>query len=295
MYMAYSKNPHLPRVRRDAARLVLQEEWSTREVARYTGFAQSTIVRWVDRASLDPRMRVIPTLSSRPHHHQRELPEELVARIVEYRRRHRRCAEVIHHLLLRDGYAVSLSSVKRVLVREGEIRRSPWKRWHKSSPRPAPERPGTLVELDTVHIGMALNDRLYVYTLLDVCSRWAFAEAEERISTHRSLRFVEHAQSACPAPFRMLQSDHGPEFSVWFTKHAKTRGYAHRHIHVRSPAENGHLERFNRTIQEECLSRLPRTLSAYRKALPEYLDWYNTKRPHLALDMKSPLEVMRSY
>ena len=64
---------------------------------------------------------------------------------------------------------------------------------------------------------------------------------------------------------------------------------------MRSPAENGHLERFNRTIQEECLSRLPRTLSAYRKALPEYLDWYNTKRPHLALDMKSPLEVMRSY
>ena len=200
MYMAYSKNPHLPRVRRDAARLVLQEEWSTREVARYTGFAQSTIVRWVDRASLDPRMRVIPTLSSRPHHHPRELPEELVARSVEYRRRHRRCAEVIHHLLLRDGYAVSLSSVKRVLVREGEIRRSPWKRWHKSSPRPAPERPGTLVELDTVHIGMALNDRLYVYTLLDVCSRWAFAEAEERISTHRPERLPRSVPDAPVGP-----------------------------------------------------------------------------------------------
>jgi transposase len=72
MYMAYTTNPHLPRLRMKAARLVLDKGWSTRQVARYTGFNQSTIVRWVKKARYTNR-RVIPTLSSRPHHHPNQL------------------------------------------------------------------------------------------------------------------------------------------------------------------------------------------------------------------------------
>ncbi|PJA68167.1 hypothetical protein CO157_00795 [Candidatus Peregrinibacteria bacterium CG_4_9_14_3_um_filter_49_12] len=94
---------------------------------------------------------------------------------------------------------------------------------------------------------------------------------------------------------RMLQSDHGAEFSKHFSKQLLAHDIAHRHIHVRSPAENGHLERFNRTIQEECLNRIPKTLKAYRKAIPEYLEFYNTERPHMGLEMLTPLKVMQSY
>ena len=44
--MAYTKNPHLPRVRMQAAKLVIEKGWSARQVARHTGFNQSTIVKW---------------------------------------------------------------------------------------------------------------------------------------------------------------------------------------------------------------------------------------------------------
>jgi transposase InsO family protein len=290
--MAYTINPHLPRLRMDAVRLV-REGWSTRRVARYSGFHQSTIVRWVKKA---PRHgnAVIPTLSSRPWHHPRELNSEVVQRILEYRRKYRRCAEVLHYLLLRDGILVSLSSVKRTLKRSGLIYPSKWKRWHRYPPRPLAEKPGILVQIDTIFDGIP-KERLYVYTLLDVCSRWSHALPTDRITTHRSLSFVREAQKISPFDFQTLQSDHGSEFSKWFTKRIIESGLSHRHSRVRTPSDNGHLERFNRTLQEECLLRVPRSLKSWRKEIPEYLHFYNTERPHMALEMKTPLEVMRSY
>lgn len=294
MDMPYTQNPHLPRLRLEAARLVLNEGWSTRAVARHTGFHQSSIVRWVQYVKLHHVGHTIPTQSSRPHHHPNELSRETVDAIVRYRIEHRRCAEVIHHLLLQDGYDVSLSSVKRVLRRAGFIRHGRGKTWHHYEPRPLPEKPGMLVEIDTIMDGPT-TDRLYIYTLIDVCSRWACAYPLEQISTHASWAFVQRAQKHLPFSVSMLQSDHGPEFSKHFSKQLLAHDIQHRHTHIRSPAENGHLERFNRTIQEECLQRIPKTLRAYRKAIPEYLRFYNTERPHMGIDMQTPLIVMQRY
>ena len=274
-----------------AAQLVIRDGWSTRQVARYTGYNQSSIVRWVAQAR-NSNQSVIPTRSSRPHHHPYELSPEMISVILTMRTERNQCAEILHHRLMNDGHAVSLSSIKRVLRRFGCSRYSRWKKWHQYPERPLPEKPGMLVEIDTIHDGPHA-DRLYVYTLLDVCSRFAHALPVERISTHRSLTFVRTA--ALPFDVRTLQSDHGPEFSKWFTTMLGVDGIAHRHSRVRKPNDNAHLERFNRTIQDECLNRVPRSLRSWRREIPEYLRYYNEQRPHMGLSMKTPAEVMRSY
>ncbi len=96
MYMAYTTNPHLPAVRMEAVRLV-RSGWSTRKVARHLGFSQGPIVQWMKRAPWDLQARVIPTQSSRPHHHPKELHPELVRTIITYRRTYLRDAFFIHH------------------------------------------------------------------------------------------------------------------------------------------------------------------------------------------------------
>lgn len=292
MYMPYSTNPNLPHVRMEAVRLI-RSGWSTRKVARHLGFSQSVIVKWVKRAPHDLRAQVIPTRSSRPWHHSHELGSALVNTIIEYRHRYHRGAEVLQELMRRDGIDVSLSSVKRTLRRNELTYPSKWKKWHQYPPRPMPEAPGMLVELDTIHVGPSGN-QLYVYTLLDVCSRWAYAIPALRISTHQSLRFVEQARDYAPFSFLTIQSDHGSEFSKWFTKRILERGMSHRHSRVRTPNDNAHLERFNRTIQDECINRVPRDIRIWRKEIPLYLEWYNTKRPHMGLDMKSPIDIIKT-
>ena len=293
MYMPYSKNPYLPKVRMEAVNLVYQG-WSTRKVARYFGLGSGTVSKWV-RRDCCYGLRPIPTASSRPLSHPRALPVKMVNAIVKVRLKHNRCPEIVHQELMNQGLSVSLSSVKRTLGRQGLIRkRSPWKRWHFTSPRPLILKPGDLVQVDTIHLGPADDNRLYVYTLLDVFSRWAHALPSLRINTHISLRFIKEAQEQVRFPFLVLQSDHGQEFSSWFTEHAQQLDILHRHSRVRQANDNGHLERFNRTLQEECLSRIPQTLRAYQREIPEYLQYYNTKRLHLGINFKTPLQCVQA-
>ncbi|MFC1618046.1 integrase core domain-containing protein [Patescibacteria group bacterium] len=293
MTMPYTTNPHLPGLRMQAAKLVLNDGWSMRQVARYYGYSHSTIVRWVRKAKLTNR-REIPTESSRPHSHPKQLSREVIQAILYYRHKYRRCAEVIHHYLKKDGIQVSLSSVKRTLRRHGLTYPSKWKRWHKYEPRPLPEKPGILVQIDTMQEGMS-PDCLRAYALIDVHSRWVYAEPAAKANNVQSFNFFLRAQKYTPFSLQMIQSDHGAEFSKWFKKGLAAKGISHRHTRVRRPTDNGHIERFMRTIQQECLHRIPRTFYAWQKAIPDFIHYYNHERPHMALNMKTPNQVVRSY
>lgn len=292
MYMSYSKNPYLPKVRMKAVNLVYQG-WSTRKVARYLGSASGTVCKWLKKDN-HWGLRPIPTFSSRPKHHPKQLKTEMIDAIVKQRLKHNRCAEVVHRELLNQGIVVSLSSVKRTLKREGLIRhRSLWKRWHFSESRPEAILAGDLVQIDTIHFVIG-GRRFYVYTLLDIASRWAYAKVSLRINTWNSLKFVKEALKHSGFNFKMTQSDHGSEFSVWFTEHIAKLGIAHRHIRVRKSNDNGHIERFNRTLQEECLNKVNQNPKSFQKTINIYMPYYNKERLHLGLNFKTPIECVQA-
>ena len=288
--MPYTTNPRMPRVRMTAVKLV-RAGWSQTEAARHLGYPQGTISKWVKKALANRRLRVIPTRSSRPGHHPRELPPPLVEAIVAERLRHGRCAEVVYEALKEQKVAVSLSSVKRTLRRRGLIKkRSPWKRRHIPFSRPSAEKPGDLVQIDTIHIQMKDGVKFYIYTLIDLYSRLTHAKAVRRINTHASVAFAREAERVAGFSFRVIQSDHGPEFSTWFTENIGVTGIAHRHARVRQSNDNAHIERFNRTIQEECLDFVPKDFFSYRKAIKHYLAYYNRERMHMGIAFLTPFK-----
>lgn len=292
-YMSYSNNPYLPRLRMQAVNLVRNQGWSIRQSARYVGVHPSTVMRWCAKAErLHANIRSIPTQSSSPKSQPNALNLGIVKRIVAIREERGRCAEIVHKQILKEGYSVCLSSVKRTLDRYGLTKkRSPWKKYHAYAERPEVASVGDLVEIDTIHfLNYDQKTKFFVYTLLDVFSRWAWAEALAVVNTNNSIRFVHEAQAQAPFSFRQMQSDHGSEFSTFFSTNV---GPTHRHIRIRSPNENGHIERFNRTIQEECLRRVPRTVASFKKTLPEYLHYYNNERMHLGIDFQTPLELIK--
>jgi transposase InsO family protein len=275
-----------------AVNLVYQG-WTTRKVARHLGLASGTVSKWLKKDK-HWGLRPIPTLSSKPKHHPKQLSEEKISAIVEQRKKRNRCAEVVHRELENQGIIVSLSSVKRTLKRQGLIRRrSPWKRWHFSESRPEAILPGDLVQIDTIHFVIG-NHRFYVYTLVDIASRFAYAKVSSRISAKRSLNFVKEAIQYSGFNFKMIQSDHGSEFSAWFTENLKKLGGKHRHSRVRKPNDNGHVERFNRTLKEECLNKVSYNPKSFQKAVDAYLPYYNGQRLHLGLNFKTPLECVQA-
>ena len=293
MYMSYSKNPHLPKVRRDAVYLVKQKGWTMRKVARRFGVEPSTISRWC-KNPLGTGWHDIPTESSRPKKSPGALSRDVVSAIIRERVGRRRCAEHVYHALKNRGVDVSLSSVKRTLERCNLTKkRSPWKRPHDFTSRPEPVSPGALIEIDTIHIIAPDGSRIYVYTLIDLYSRWAYAEVVKRIGAKVSVSFLRRAKRSAPFNFTLVQTDHGSEFSTRFTHGATSMGVTHRHSRVRQKDDQAHVERFNRTIQEECLDRTVHSLSSFKAALPLFLRWYNAERTHMGINYQTPLQVLR--
>jgi len=290
----YTINPNISKVRLEAVRM-LHKGYSSRVVARHFGFDQSTIVRWNKRyreeyLTLNTHLQ---TRSSRPHHHPNELSQDIIDAIVTERNKHNRCAEIVHRDLIESDTKVSLSSVKRTLKREGCLKeKSPWKRYRPHIARPLALFPGALVQTDTIHVVRDDGSRFYIYTAIDLFSRFAYAEYVDRFSQAASYRFIMRVERIAGFKFRMVQADNGPEFGRWFSDQLSYKGINLRHSRVHKPNDNAHIERFNRTIQDECLGCWPKE-KGIKVKISEYLYYYNNERRHLGINMKIPIEMMQ--
>jgi len=195
--------------------------------------------------------------------------------------------------------APSESAVYRCLVRAAVIdpmsrrrRRETWKRWERAAPM-------ELWQLDLVH-GFALADGTAAKALtgLDDHSRFC-------VSARLMLR--ERTQSVCDGfssalreygvPAQVL-TDNGkvftgrfaqPPVEVLFDRICRENGVDHILTQPRSPTTTGKIERFHRSLRVEFNTRqVFRNLKTAQQALDEWVSYYNTQRPHQALEDATP-------
>jgi transposase InsO family protein len=292
----YIINPNAPRARMNAVNLVRSGK-GVRQVARYYGTSPGTISKWCRKATLLNNRKAIPTESSRPHHSPRKIPETIEDAIVAKRLGpYPRCGVVIQRELANEGVLTSVSTVNRVLDRAGLLKKkSKWKRFWKNTPRPVPDNPGDLVELDTIHFRpfWYRNDSTtwYIYTGIDVNSRTGFAEATEHISPGPSIHFAKNIQTQASFRIDCFQTDNGQEFGRYFTLHIGTR---HRKIRKRKPNDNAHVEKFNRTLQEECINKARfNTIEELNQCLIAYMIHYNNQRLHMGINLITPAQKLQ--
>lgn len=320
--MAYSTNPNLPKARALAMRLLMQERLPLQVVANRCGVNRTTIWRWKQKwlrlnenVELSNKYRPhrlsgkqfrftactwnIPTLVSRPRTSPQAISEQLVARVLELRSTLKRCAEVIwHHMVHNDGIAISLSSVRRILRRHYCFLGARKKRVRPDNPRrPLVTEPGELVQTDTVHYICPLTKRRrYVYTVIDLYTRMTYAEVHSQIRPSVAARVIARAEMTLGFAFQLVQADNGPEFSHYFEQRLAKSSTAVRHSRLGRPNDNAHIERFNRTIQDECLGRYityKTNNKTIQTKLTNYLAYYNYERVHLSLQCKTPSEMLQ--
>lgn len=315
--MSYSSNPLLPKARAAALRLVVEDNLPIVVAARKSGIHRVTLWRWykqwqelnqnVQLTNANRPNRVagskfrlaackwlIPTRSSRPHSCSHATAQSIVERIQYYRHRYGRCAVVVHAYCVREGTVVSLSTVRRVLRRLGLTNRRKWKQYRAAMPRPYVNKPGDLVQTDTVHLyDHTTKQRTYLYTLVDVCTRWAYVEHHSYISQQLAAAVIRRGQAYAGFHFDCVQADNGPEFGKLFEELIQEQGTTVRHSRVRRPNDNAFIERFNRTIQEECTGSSSPVKQELQSKVLDWLAYYNDERLHLGLQCRTPLEVLQ--
>lgn len=154
-----------------------------------------------------------------------------------------------------------------------------------------PSLPGDLVEMDTVSI-FADGLKRYLFTGLDVTTRFAFAYMYKSNSSANGRDFLSKFSAAAPFPITCIQTDNGAEFLKHFSRSCQDNELVHFFNYPHHPQSNGHLERFNRTVQEQFADWHTDILDepdTFNRSLMEYLIWYNTQRPHRSIGKLSPL------
>lgn len=305
---------------RDARRRLAMLDWHAAHgrnvslTARHFGVSRPTVYRWLDRFE---RLR-LETLEDRPSApRRRRRPSWTVAQVEAVRavrERYPRWGKAkLRILLRRDGVHLSVSMVGRILAylarrgvlrepvrRRVGVRQRRWSRPHAVRlPKGLPiERPGDLVELDTLDVRPpGVSHPFKQFTARDRVSRWDTLELRANARAGTAVAILDALAVRMPFPVRAISVDNGSEFMAEFEAACQARGIALFNLPPRSPKLHGSVERANRTHTEEFyeVTDSAPELAALQTELARWELCYNTVRPHQALGYLTPAEYLASF
>jgi transposase InsO family protein len=282
---------------------VIPEGHPACSVAQQWGVSRQTLHAWLRRYEAGG-LEGLSDRSHRPSSCPHQMDPLVEAAVLEMRRQHRSWgARRIAVELARRGVlpAPSESGVYRALTRAGLIepgarrrRRESWKRWERGAPM-------ELWQLDVVGgIGLADGSTAKALTGLDDHSR--FCVSATLMPAERTRAVCDGLAAAMRrhgVPQQIL-TDNGKVFTgrfghppteVLFDRICRENGIEHLLTAPRSPTTTGKIERFHRSLRAECLTgQLFGSLPRAQAAVDEWVDYYNTQRPHQSLDMAVPAD-----
>lgn len=279
-------------------------------VCQTYGISRATLYRWLQRFDSKDQSS-LKEQSRRPRRVRKPLwSRELVRAVKELREEYPRWGKDKLVVLVRDqGHGVSTSTVGRILKRlkqRGELR-EPKRRVisaKRRSQRPygvrkpvdyIVERPGDLVEVDTLDVRPFPWVTLKQFTARDVISKWDVIEARRRATATTAKEFIETLEQRMPFKVKALQVDGGSEFYSEFEEECQRRKIRLFVLPPKSPKLNACVERAHRTHTEEFYEVYDCSWNV-TQLNPELRHWehiYDCVRPHQALNYKTPLQFLR--
>jgi len=165
----------------------------------------------------------------------------------------------------------------------------------RSKKSPKVDQPG-FIEVDCIIL--YINGLRHNFVCcIDIYSKFAHVKKVKTISSLQAKLAFQEFEKLSPHKVHTIQTDNGSEFFKSFHQYLEEQKIKHQFIYPKSPKINGVVERFNRTIQEEFINRNDEIYfdsEAFQVKLTKYLNWYNTKRPHVALNYLSPMQFIQS-
>lgn len=311
--------------------MVVREQWinkhiksglSVPELAKISGFHENTLYNWKARY-LERGVDGLTDKSRAPHKHPNEYSEEIKTKIrelrhvgVEREKRYLGPRLLAHRLRTRYGIEVSPSGIGKFLHKEKLIPE------HNKRRRPKKERiksckihePGELMQMDVKYaIKSYAGYWYYEFDAIDYVIGVVYGEIYEIQSNLESVLFLKTLKNKTPFLLKGIQTDNGSVFTNYYTGYKKSidpwqprlhpfdlqcleLGIGHYLIDPGKPAQNGKIERFHRTAEENFYQQETfKDLNSLRKKFRDFLYYYNNEREHQSLDFLTPLEKLKTF
>jgi transposase InsO family protein len=188
----------------------------------------------------------------------------------------------IHGELLMLGIEVSQSTVGRYMIRTGRPRSQGWKAFLRN-------QTAEIASIDLFVVRTISFKLLYGLVILHHARRRLVRIA---VTTNPTAEWIANqVTEAFPwdeAP-RHLLCDRDGAFGPAYIRRIHAMGIRDHPVAVRSPSQNGYVERLIGSTRRECLDHLVVFGEAHlRRTLKAYASYYNQVRTHLSLDKDAP-------
>ena len=203
-------------------------------------------------------------------------------------------------LRFRDGIVVNRKAVYRVLKQQ---------RWfvHQRATTPRPRVRGWISRasrsderwaMDVTHIPCGQDGWAHLAAVIDCHDRevigYEFALRSRAKEAERAVEAacLQRVGTLRPIGAPVLRSDNGLIFqSRRFRQACHDYRLQQEFITPYTPEQNGIIERFFRSLKEECVwQHVFQTFEEARRVIRDWLQWYNHDRPHQALGYRSPVQ-----
>lgn len=279
---------------------------SVSELAAAHGVHRSWIYKLLARYR-DGGYEALQPRSRRPRSCKHETPVEVVDAIVQLRRQlqadgHDAGAATIAYHLAKEtkGMPVpSVSTIWRILKREGLIVPEPQKRPRSSLIRFQAELPNEMWQTDITHWELSGGEHAEILNMIDDHSRLFLASQAFSTIKAKDVVDVFHRAAALHGLPASLLSDNGAVFTatprkgkVLLQSELERLGIARKNSRPYHPQTCGKVERLHQTLKRYLDAQEPtQTLAELQGQLDRFVHYYNDIRPHRALDGRTPLQA----
>jgi putative transposase len=271
---------------------VEKESGRKREVLAELGIPRSTYYRWrqvqhESKRRVSPWNRITPNEERRILAVAQEFPElssrQLSAWITD-----------------NEGFAVSESTVYRILRREGLVKRQETQVPASNEYHTKTTRPHQMWATDASYFRVVGWGYYYLVSVMDDYSRYILGwKLKKDMSADSLIEVVQEAVDATgmtdvPVENRTrLLSDNGAGYvSRAFRDYLNLVGIPHILAAPYHPQTNGKIERYQQSLKRE-VNQLPYELPSHlEKAIADFVDYYNHRRYHKALGNVTPADVL---
>lgn len=290
---------------------IVKNEVKLVESIKICPYSKRTLERWVAIYKEYGEEGLVPK-STKPKTCRSETPIRVKERVLEVRKKTKKCALKIHWQLEKEGVHIHARTVGKILKAEGVVKKYRIKKIKYKYIR-IERKPGELVEIDVKYVpGTIAGKRYFQYTAIDTASRWRFLRIYEEQSTYHSILFLKEVLSLFPYRIHAIKTDNGSVFTNYYlgtnkrsdmtvkTLHGldvfcTSVGIVHYLIDPGKPAQNGTVERSHREDQEKFYEQ--HDFTSYKNLQKKIQKWniYYNNLEHCGLGGKTPNEVLANY
>lgn len=288
---------------------VCNKEVKLRDVAKVCPHSKRSLERWAAAYKKYGEAGLIPE-STRPRSHPRETEIRIKERIIELRKKTRKCALKLKWQLEKENIAIHKNTIHKIIKAEGLVKKYRVRKL-KYKYLKVPLSPGELAEIDVKFVPETVeNKQYYQFTAIDCASRWRYLKIYEDQTNHSAIDFLKELIEIAPFRIRAVKTDNGSYFTNRYTGYLKSsdpinprlhdfdlvcqeKNIIHYLIDPGKPAQNGKVERSHRSDQEIFYERNRfKTLKDLERKIRIWNQEYNDLE-HCGLNGKTPNEMLQ--